>query len=128
MLSCRQLLSAEGVSPFSGTNSRRRWRSTLQGDPEQAARRKALLNDLVIFPVTEDVVKLAEAFVVPGGIPPGAAADSVHVASAVLHPCDYLLTWNMRHIANAHIRRMLAMIMERKGHAKPTICTPEELF
>ena len=99
-----------------------------QGDPEQVARRKLLLNEVTILPVTQTVVELAEAFVVPGGIPSVAAADSVHVASAVLHRCDYLLTWNMRHIANAQIRRRLEMIMERNGYAKPTICTPEELF
>jgi hypothetical protein len=50
------------------------------------------------------------------------------VAAAVIHRCDYLLTWNLRHIANAHIRRVVEGILERKSYAKPTICTPEELF
>lgn len=72
-----------------------------QGDPEQAARRKTILNDLNILPVTQEVVELAEAFVVPGGIPSVAAADSVHVAS---------------------------YDEGEKGYAKPTTCTPEELF
>src|SRR5687768_13182294 len=47
------------------------------GDPGQVARREFLLNDLMILPVTQEIVELAEAFVVPGGIPPRAAADSV---------------------------------------------------
>jgi hypothetical protein len=70
---------------------------------------------------------LAEALVVPGGIPRTAAPDAVHVASPVFHRCDYLLTWNMRHIVNAHIRHVIEAIIERRGYARPTICTPEEL-
>jgi hypothetical protein len=61
-------------------------------------------------------------------IPPTAVPDAAHIASAVLHRCDYLLTWNIRHIANAQIRRVVERIVERNGYDKPTICTPEELF
>jgi hypothetical protein len=98
-----------------------------KGDSEQVARRQALLEKIAILPPAESLIVLAEALVVPGGIPTTAAPDAVHVASAVIHRCDYLLTWNMRHIANARIRRVIEAIIERRGYVKPTICTPEEL-
>lgn len=99
-----------------------------RGNTEQVARRKYLLSGIPILPLNDVILALASNFMVPGGIPPTAATDSIHVASAVFHKCDYLLTWNMRHIANAHIRRMLESVIERHGYAKSIICTPEELF
>ncbi len=54
--------------------------------------------------------------------------DAVHVAAASICRCEYLLTWNLRHIANAQIRRTLKRILKAYGYPVPTICTPETLF
>jgi hypothetical protein len=40
---------------------------------------------------------------------------------------DYLLTWNCKHIANAHVLRQLRKFSENQGHEFPQVCTPEEL-
>jgi hypothetical protein len=66
--------------------------------------------------------------VVPSAITPTAMPDAAQIASAVVHRCSFLPTWNIRHIANAQIRRVVERIVERNGYDKPTICTPEELF
>ena len=86
-------------------------------------RRQTLLAEVAILPPEESVILLSETRIVPGGTPLTAA----HVPSAVIHRCDYLLTWNMRRIANSHIRRVIEAIIEERGYANPTICTPEEL-
>jgi predicted nucleic acid-binding protein len=99
-----------------------------RGDPEQAAQRTALLQQTTLLAVDRSILDLAKELTGPAAIPPSAAPDAIHVAAAVIHRCDYLLTWNLRHIANAQIRRVVEGIVERKGYAKPTICTPEELF
>jgi hypothetical protein len=39
-----------------------------------------------------------------------------------------LATWNIRHIANAQIRRITEGILEDNAYRRPIICTPEELF
>ena len=48
-------------------------------------------------------------------------------ALASFHKCDYLLTWNCRHLANAnkfnHIRRVNTLL----GLSVPTLATPLEL-
>ncbi len=40
--------------------------------------------------------------------------DALHLAIASYHKCDFLLTWNCRHLANAnkfgHIRRVNVML------------------
>ena len=54
--------------------------------------------------------------------------DAAHVATTVVHECDHLMMWNLRHIANARIRRSVERIIESYGHRRTTICTPEELF
>jgi hypothetical protein len=51
----------------------------------------------------------------------------VHIAAAVIERCDFLLTWNFRHIANVRIRREVERILRKYGYTKTTICTPEEL-
>jgi hypothetical protein len=73
-------------------------------------------------------MELAARLIVPGGLPPGAAADALHIAAAAVYQIDYLVTWNIRHIANAQIRRTTERIIEEHGYQRPIICTPEELF
>lgn len=57
----------------------------------------------------------------PGG-------DAFHLAIASFHRCDFLVTWNCRHIANAnkfgHIRR----VNGRLGLGNPGLITPLELL
>jgi hypothetical protein len=51
----------------------------------------------------------------------------VHIVAAAVEECDFLLTWNFRHIANVQIRREVGRILANHGYTKTTICTPEEL-
>ena len=52
----------------------------------------------------------------------------VHLTLASHHKCDFLVTWNCRHLANAnkfgHIRRVNALL----GLFVPALVTPLELF
>ena len=72
-------------------------------------------------------MKVAKLLIVPGAIPGKAGVDAIHIAAAV-EKCDFLLTWNFRHIANVRIRREVERILADHGYNKTTICTPEELF
>ena len=74
------------------------------------------------------IMELAEKLVLPGGLPESAAADAIHIAVATVYQIDYLATWNIRHIANAQIRRITERILEDNGYRRPIVCTPEEIF
>ncbi len=93
-----------------------------------AKRRQELLSDISLFPVNRRILELAKKLIVPGAIPEKAGPDALHIAAALVEECEFLLTWNFRHIANVRIRRQVERILEKNGYPKTTICTPEELF
>src|SRR4051812_28922912 len=66
--------------------------------------------------------------VTEGPIPRKAGGDAAHIAVATVYSCEYLLTWNCRHIANAELHRSIRRVLEQHGYEVPTLCTPEELL
>jgi len=98
------------------------------GDPEAAAQRLHILRDIPVLRVTDEVAGFAEELIKRVPFPPKAAADAVHVAIAVLHGMDYLLTWNCAHIANAALRSRIDAVCREGGYEPLVICTPEELL
>ena len=98
------------------------------GNPEMARRRLTHVNEASLFHIDETILRLARLLIVPGAIPETADVDAVHIAAAAIEECEYLLTWNFRHIANVQIRREVERILANHGFKKTTICTPEELF
>ena len=69
------------------------------GDAEAAKRRLELLAGLPVLAVNRGIQELAGDLVTEGAISKRAAGDAVHIAIAAAHGCEYLLTWNCRHIA-----------------------------
>src|SRR5207244_10393643 len=67
------------------------------GDPDAAARRLDMLKDLPLLELTEEATALAQEFVEQVPLPEKAAVDALHIALAVVHGMDYLLTWNCTH-------------------------------
>lgn len=61
-------------------------------------------------------------------IPEKYSDDALHVATATINGMDYLLTWNLSHIANATLRKKYERVIRSEGYEPPIICTPEELL
>jgi hypothetical protein len=109
------------VSPFVEQECKR-------GDAAMVARRLAYLDGALMLPPRAEVSVLRDALLLPRGpLPPRAATDALHIGIAAIYGCDYLLTWNFTHIANAHLRPMLDNIVREQGYEPATICTPDEL-
>lgn len=98
------------------------------GDAILAKRRLDLLAEIRVLALTEGILRLAESLVTEGPIPRKAAGDALHIAIATAYGCEYLLTWNCRHIANAEIQRAARIVVKKLGYELPIICTPEELM
>jgi hypothetical protein len=98
------------------------------GDAEAAKERLAILNPLPLLDISEAVLELASAILQARVIPAKAARDAAHIAVAVVHEIDFLLTWNCAHIANAQVVKKVQAICTRHGFPCPVICTPEELM
>jgi hypothetical protein len=103
-------------------------REVRDGDAELAAQRLELLVGLPILPVSSGILALAENLVADVPIARKAAVDAAHIAFATVYGCEYLLTWNCRHIANAELYHAVRRVVEQFGYEAPILCTPEELM
>ena len=98
------------------------------GDPDAAARRMSSLQAIPMLAVTPECEAIAQAILESGLIPERADRDALHIGVATFHGMHVILTWNIRHIANAHVRQDLRDLIDSLGYTLPIICTPEELL
>ena len=99
-----------------------------RGDAAYASERLKLLESLASLEITPEVEDLAGQLKAALNLPERATVDSMHLAVATVYQMEYLLTWNLAHLANAHVRRNLERFSVRSSMIVPTICTPEELI
>jgi hypothetical protein len=88
----------------------------------------ALLAEVPLVPVEPEIAEIVEAYIQRLVMPQDPTGDALHLALASFYKCDFLLTWNVRHLANAnkfvHIRRVNTLL----GLFTPTLTTPLELL
>ncbi len=86
------------------------------------------LEGLPLLDITEQVDTLATQLIAGVPMPDNANADAYHIAIAAIGGMDYLLTWNMTHIANATLRKRIDEVCRAFDVEPPVICTPAELM
>ena len=99
-----------------------------KGDTEAADRRRNSVTGFGILEITTEVRDLAEHYFEAIDLPERARADAYHLALAVLHGMDYLVTWNCTHIAGGRVKWIVQNMNAKRGIGSPIICTPEELM
>lgn len=81
-----------------------------------------------LLDINDAVIEAVEAYIANHVMPNDPGGDAFHLAAASFHRCDFLVTWNCRHIANAnkfgHIRRVNGIL----GLGNPLLVTPLELL
>jgi hypothetical protein len=87
-----------------------------------------LVATLHVLRLSPDVLALAKEYAAVLSVPARAAADLVHIACAVVHEVDYLVTWNCAHIANGDVMRRLLAANAGTGRHTPLLVTPEALL
>jgi hypothetical protein len=101
----------------------------VQGEPQMAQKRVTIAKTAFLLERDPAILEIARTLLEPTGpLPKKAIADALHVASATVYGCDFLLTWNFKHIANPLIKRRIERILRDCGYEPPTICTPNELM
>ena len=98
-----------------------------KGDASAARRRLKVMAGIPELDVTAEVEPLADSIVQLLQLPPKAEMDATHVAFAIVHRMDYLLTWNCTHLANATLQKTLFEYCTYHHLHMPVICTPELL-
>ena len=99
-----------------------------RGDPVIAQKRVDAMRDLPVLEINDEIQELAEKYFFAFEIPGRARTDAAHLAVAVWHEIDYLLSWNCRHIVSGRIKKLLEDINVVLGLKTPVLCTPEELM
>ncbi len=98
------------------------------GAPERGTKWLALIRDLPLLPVESAITEIVQVYIRHKLMPTDPAGDALHLALASYHKCDFLVTWNCQHLANAskfgHIRRVNMML----GLFVPMLVTPLELL
>ena len=88
----------------------------------------ALISSLPLVPLDFAVAEIVETYMEHSVMPKDPLGDALHLALASYHKCDFLLTWNCVHLANAnkfsHIKRINTLL----GLFVPSLVTPLELM
>ena len=88
----------------------------------------ALLDNVPLLPTETGVGAIVRTYIDHHVMPGNPTGDALHLALASFHKCDFLLTWNCRHLANAnkfgHIRTVNVLL----GLFVPSLVTPLELL
>lgn len=87
-----------------------------RGDLAMIQHRRELLEEVSLSPLNDRILEVAGLLIVPGALPANPAPDAVHIAAAAVEQCEFLLTWNFRHIANVRIRRAVERILANYGY------------
>ena len=83
---------------------------------------------LQVLPPDEQIVEIARVYLDSYLMPRVFRGDALHLAHAAFCKCDFLLTWNCNHLANANKRQHIRIINARLNLPMPEIVTPLELF
>jgi hypothetical protein len=99
-------------------------------DPTYPRRVAALewLGAVPLLAITEEVRGLAILLVRERVMPSPPTGDALHVAVASVFAMDYMLSWNVRHLANPNKLQHLRAICLRAGLTPPQILTPDLLW
>ena len=87
-----------------------------------------LVSDLPLLELNEDAFGLAAAFIAHKLMPGPVSGDALHVAACCVHNMEYLLSWNVRHLANPRKVDHPRIICTRLGLVPPAIVTPDLLW
>lgn len=87
-----------------------------------------LVEHIPELPIEEEIREIVKVYIQHYVMPKNPVGDALHLALASYHKCDYLLTWNCRHIANPNKFRPIRLWNTSLGLYVPTLCTPNQLL
>ncbi len=98
-----------------------------EGKYETQAAAVALVEDLPYLEIVDEIADVIDVYLENHLMPRDRVGDALHLALASYHKCDFLLTWNCTHIANANKFEHIRIINTRLGLFVPALVTPMEL-
>ena len=99
-----------------------------RGDVTAAQQRLEMVSPLTVLEILPEVDVLVQKLLEAGAVPRNSEPDAQHIAIATVHGIEYLVSWNHKHIVNAHKREHINHVCQAAGFQPITICTPAELM
>jgi predicted nucleic acid-binding protein len=88
----------------------------------------AMLDTIEMLELDDPVFEIVEAYLANKLMPSDPFGDALHLALASYHRCDFLVTWNCLHLANANKFGQIRRINGILGLYNPELVTPMELL
>ncbi len=98
------------------------------GNPTSVASRKNLVRGIEVLDITPEIDELTDDFMREGVFREKAENDARILATACFYGIDYLVTCNMKDLANANKFNEMIRIAKKHGYHPPKICTPNDFF
>lgn len=95
-------------------------------------KREALLNHLneiryKLVEVTEKTIELAEHIIDFGILKQKSFDDCQHIAAAIVNNCDFIISWNFKHIVNVKTIKGIKVLTTMEGYKDVSIYPPSAL-
>lgn len=87
-----------------------------------------MLADIPILSISMEIRDIVDTYMARQLMPADPKGDALHLAIASFHACDFLLTWNCKHLANANKFADIRRINTLLGLFVPTLTTPFEFL
>jgi hypothetical protein len=110
---------ADGEAPFTGRFRPLTPLGTFVGE---------LANGTWLLEIDDAITEVVEAYVRHKLMPQNPLGDALHLALASYYKCDFLLTWNCKHLANANKFDHIGRVNTLLGLYVPKLVTPLELL
>jgi len=99
-----------------------------KGDEKAIEKRLKAVDNIEILSENEEIFNLAQAYTESIELTKSNMFDAYHMACATIYKIDYLLTWNMTHIANPRTQLNLHKVNNLKGFITPFLVSIEEFM
>lgn len=99
-----------------------------RGNVLRATARLALMGGMEVLPVDGRLLEIAQVYVTRKVMPRNPGGDALHLAVASYYRCDFLVTWNYTHLANANKYEHIRVVNESLGLHVPQLVTPVQLL
>jgi hypothetical protein len=81
-----------------------------------------------MIPVSEEALRLQEAYLAANIVGPRWAADALHVAHATVCACQIIVSWNFKHIVHYEKIALYSAVSVKEGYSPIGIHTPQEVI
>jgi predicted nucleic acid-binding protein len=78
--------------------------------------------------ISDAVQTLAAKIIERKVLPKNSIRDSQHIAAAIISGCDYIVSWNMKHMANVKTNKNIRHIIIDEGYKEIMLVPPSMLL